>query len=278
MFAVLAVTSVIGTLLAGLLMIAVGMLAPRAYWQQFVNVIGISAIITLTFGFATSLYEGVRRRLEETRLLLHTREIEQQRAQNLLAEARLSSLESRVHPHFLFNTLNSIASLIPSDPARAEAMVGKLASLLRFSLNANQVGLVPLAQELKIVRDYLEIEKARFGHRLSFQIDIPPELESVGVPPFSVESLVENSVKHAIAPHPGGGEVRIAAGSRNGIAWVEVADNGPGFALEMAPAGHGIDNLCSRLNLLFGDAASLAVSHAGGRAAVRMSLPGKATP
>ncbi len=271
--AVLVVTATVGSLIAGLMMIAVGMLEPAHYWAQFARVISISMIITLTFGFSTSLYEGVRGRLEATRVELQTREAEQQKALKLLAEARLSSLESRIHPHFLFNTLNSIASLIPSDPARAEAMVGKLASLLRFSLNANQVSLAPLGQELKVVRDYLEIEKARFGARLDFSIEAPAELELAGVPPLSVQTLVENSVKHAIAPKPGGGSVRVTAGSRNGTVWVEVSDTGPGFSIEAAPVGHGLDNLTSRLKLLFGDEASLEAARIGGHAVVRMSAP-----
>ncbi len=113
----------------------------------------------------------MRHRLQFATLELRTQQAEQERAYKLLAEARLSSLASRIHPHFLFNTLNSIASLIPTDPKRAEDTVGKLASLLRFSLSGNQAGLVPLSQELKIVRDYLEIERTRFGQRLRYTID-----------------------------------------------------------------------------------------------------------
>ena len=274
---VLVGTSIFGTLVALLLMTLVGMNTLHEYWARFVNVIGISTIITITFGFSTFLYESVRRPLEQARLELHTREMEQERALTLLAEARLSSLESRIHPHFLFNTLNSIASLIPTDPARAEAMVGKLASLLRFSLNASQTGLVPLEQELRIVRDYLEIEKARFGPRLNFAIEMPPGLGAAGVPPLSVESLVENSIKHVIAQKPGGGDVRVTADATDGKVWVEVADTGPGFSLEMAPAGHGLDNLAARLKLLFGGDANLAVSQVDGHSAVRMSVPRKSS-
>ena len=121
----------------------------------------------------------------------------------------LASLESRIHPHFLFNTLNSISSLIPEDPARAERLVEQMAALLRFSLDANQSGLVPLASELKIVGDYLEIERARFGDRLRYQIDVPADLNESQIPPLSLQTLVENSVKYAIAPDRAGGEIRI---------------------------------------------------------------------
>jgi LytS/YehU family sensor histidine kinase len=209
-------------------------------------------------------------------LELRTRQVEQERAQKLLAEAQLSALESRIHPHFLFNTLNSIAALIPRDPKRAEDMIGKLASLLRFSLNAGQTGLVPLGQELQTVRDYLEIEKARFDTRLSYTIAVPAEAENIGVPPLSVESLVENSIKHVIARRREGGEVRVSASMQWDRLEIEVSDSGPGFAMDLVPAGHGLDNLSGRLTLLFGGEARLETVRNGKYATVRVSLPRKA--
>src|SRR5258708_33633205 len=103
-------------------------------------------------------YQVLRDKVQFTSLELRTKQVEQERAYKLLAEARLSSLESRLHPHFLFNTLNSIAALIPRDPQRAEDTVGKLASLLRFSLATNHTRICPLAAELKFWRHYLEVE------------------------------------------------------------------------------------------------------------------------
>src|SRR5688500_2630516 len=118
------------------------------------------------------------------------------RAQYETAQARLSSLESRVRPHFLFNTLNSIMALIPEDPAAAERVTGKLAALLRYSLDATGHSTVRLEQELKVATDYLEIEKTRFGDRLRYTIDVPDALMQFEVPPFSLQTLVENSVKY----------------------------------------------------------------------------------
>ena len=161
-------------------------------------------------------FETLRYKLQATALELRTRQVEQERAYKLLAEARLSSLESRIHPHFLFNTLNSIAALIPRNPQLAEDTVGKLASLLRFSLNANQNGLVPLSQELKIVRDYLEIEKTRFGPRLSYEIAVPASMEDVKVPPLALQSLVENSVKHVVSQRSQGATIQIAGSKVSG--------------------------------------------------------------
>src|SRR5208337_1085957 len=164
-------------------------------------------------------------------LELRTRQVEQERAYKLLAEARLSSLESRIHPHFLFNTLNSIAALIPSNPARAEDTVGKLASLLRFSLNAEHSGLVPLSQELKIVRDYLEIEKTRFGARIRYEISVPEALHDIKLPPLALQSLAENVVKHVVSERTQGASIRIVGSKEAGRVRLEVIDDGPGFSL-----------------------------------------------
>jgi sensor histidine kinase YesM len=271
---ILLATTAVGSLFSALLLAAIGVVPWGEYWAEFAFAVRLGAIISLVFGLGISFYETLRYKLQVTALELRTRQIEEERARKLLAEARLSSLESRIHPHFLFNTLNSIAALIPQDPQRAENMVGKLASLLRFSLNASQASLVSLEQELKVVRDYLNIEQARFGQRLRYVIDVPESLLTVAVPPLSIETLVENSVKHAAAPRPQGGEIRIRA-RLLGVDRIdlEVIDDGPGFSLEKIPEGHGLENLISRLNLLFGVEAHLEVDCEEAHTTVRLSLP-----
>jgi sensor histidine kinase YesM len=263
----------LGGLVAGVLLMWVGLLAGGDFWPQYWFALRVSSVIGVGVGCSAFAYERLRDKLEETKLELRTRELEQERAQKLFAEARLSSLESRIHPHFFFNTLNSIAALIPEDPKRAEDIVNRLAALLRFSLDSGRNSLVPLAQEIKIVRDYLEIEKVRFGERLRYSIDVPPQLETTQVPRLAVQTLVENSVKHAIAARREGGEVRISAQKTDAGLALSVSDTGPGFRLEQAQPGHGIDNLLGRLAVLFGDAAALSTAHEDGRAAVRILVP-----
>lgn len=270
---VLLATNAAGCMVAGLLLVGLHIDRWDHYWDRFQSAALFGTVITLTFGLSMNFYQQVRARLETASLEIRTRQMEEERAHKLAAEARLSSLESRIRPHFLFNTLNSIASLIPKDPKRAEDMVGKLASLLRFSLNANQAGLVPLHQEIQIVRAYLEIERARFDARLRYTIEVPEEVESIEVPPLSVECLVENSIKHVIAHRPEGGEIRVTVSTEKDRVELEVGDNGPGFALDAIPLGHGLDNLSSRLALLFGPDARLEVARNGKFATVRMSLP-----
>jgi len=263
---VLAVTNTVGCLFSGLALSALQLDPWANYWPRFRFAMMFGMVITLTFGLGMNFYQHVRSRLDFATL-------EEERARKLAAEARLSSLESRIHPHFLFNTLNSISSLIPKDPKRAEQVVGKLAALLRFSLHANQTGLAPLGQEIQIVRDYLEIESTRFDSRLRYSIDVPAEMESLGIPPLSVETLVENSIKHVIAQRPGGGEIRVSASVRDGRAVVDVSDDGPGFALDAVPLGHGLDNLTARLALLFDGGARLEVARDGKYFIARMSFP-----
>jgi LytS/YehU family sensor histidine kinase len=229
--------------------------------------------VTVVIGVNEVAFERLREQLESTKSKLRTEELERERALKLATEARLSSLEARLHPHFLFNTLNSISSLIPVDPVRAERMLERMAALLRFSFDSHRGGVVPLEQELKIVRDYLEIEQARFGARLRYSIETIGALEELHVPPFSVQTLVENSIKFAVAPNREGGEIRVRAARRNGSLWIDVSDTGPGFDLRSVPEGHGLDNLRGRLTALFGDAGALTAGQSEGRTVASMKVP-----
>ncbi len=270
--------TVVGSLIACWILLALGGIPRELYWPVFWGSLKIATFISILAGLSIGIYEAFQGRLEETTLQLRTKELERERALKLATEAQLASLESRIHPHFLFNTLNSISSLIPEDPERAERLVVQMAALLRFSLDANQAGLVPLAAELKVVADYLEIERARFGERLRYQIDVGPDLETARVPPLAVQTLVENSVKYAVAPNRAGGEIRIAGTRENGCVRVAVSDQGPGFALESAPAGHGLDNLKDRLAALFGDQAALTLDRRENRNSMILSVPHNGKP
>jgi LytS/YehU family sensor histidine kinase len=196
----------------------------------------------------------------------------------LSTEARLSSLESRVHPHFLFNTLNSISSLIRDDPKAAERTVERLAALLRYSLDSNGARLVPLRQELCVVRDYLEIEQTRYGGRLRYQINAPVELEDSEVPPFALQTLVENSVKHVVSENRQGAEISVTVRRRGTDLLLEVADDGPGFDPAAIPQGRGLDNLRGRLAGIFESQGHLDISHGEGRTVVSVTVPLKRVP
>jgi len=188
-------------------------------------------------------------------------------------EARLASLESRVRPHFLFNSLNSAIALIPEDPRRAEDVLERLSALLRYSLESH-ARLVPLREELRVVEDYLEIERARFGERLAFEIDVPDELRALAVPAFAVQTLVENSVKYAVSPRATGARITVRARRDHRRLILHVIDDGPGFPETIWVPHHGLDSLRARLAALYGDAAALvAPAPAEGGAAVRIEVP-----
>jgi sensor histidine kinase YesM len=243
------------------------------FWPEFGYKTIVVFVIALVIGLSVLTYEKIRDRMQATTLQLRTQELEKERALKLASEARLASLESRLHPHFLFNTLNSISALILEDPALAERMVQRLAALLRTSLDACEQTYVPLRGELKLVSDYLEIERARFRERLSYSIDVEPSLQSLPVPPLTLQPLVENSVKYAISPRPAGGAIRISARLLENTLALEVWDDGPGFDGEVIPCGHGIDNLRARLATLLGSGAKLSVGSTNAGTGVTVYLP-----
>jgi two-component system sensor histidine kinase AlgZ len=247
---------------------------PRAaFWPAFAFSLPINALLAMTLGVGMTLYEAQRARLHAVSLELRARELEHERTRKMALQAQLASLESRLQPHFLFNTLNAISALIQEDPDQAERMVERLAALLRFSLDATGRGLVPLADELKIVADYLEIERTRLGPRLAFAVDGPGDVSRCEVPPLAVQTLVENSVKHAIAPRPDGGTIRIVAARAGETLRLTVWDDGPGFTAAAMWPGHGLDSLRARLAARYGATATLSVDRRDGGTLVTVSLP-----
>jgi LytS/YehU family sensor histidine kinase len=159
--------------------------------------------------------------------------LEAERSRTMLAEAELGALRARIHPHFLFNALTSIAALCRLAPEQAESATVQLAQIMRRALEISTQPVQPLEEEAEYVTDYVEIEKLRLGSRLRFDWDIAPEAESAGVPPFILQTLVENSILHGIAPKLGPGFVRvIARKQRSGHILVAVADDGVGMTPE----------------------------------------------
>ena len=270
--AVLFCTATVGCFAGAGFLQVIGIVPHGFYWREIRTSFPICIVITLVVGLSITSYETLRHRLQSATLELRTRQMEQERANKLLVEARLSSLESRIHPHFLFNTLNSIASLIPTDPKRAEDTVGKLASLLRFSLNANHASLVPLAQELKIVRDYLEIESTRFGPRLRYQISVPETLSNLKVPPLALQTLVENSVKHVAAQRSEGSSIQI-----DGETSSAGSNSKSSTTARIFPCGNLTRTRARqplrRLELLYGDRGQLDVSRADDKTVTRICFP-----
>jgi len=273
---VLFTITAVGTLVAGLVLVAVGVASLdklwSGYWQGLQVALAISVPITVGAGTFAKLHA----QLAKTEQSLQAKELERQRAIRLAAEARLASLESRVRPHFLFNALNSAIALIPEDPGRAEKLLERLAGLLRFSLDAAPAK-VSLGEELRVVTDYLEIERVRFGARLRFEIDVPGELHGALIPAFAIQTVVENSVKYAVSARKAGAQIVVRARRDGERLRFEITDDGPGFTGPIWVPGHGLDSLRARLDALYGVAARVIAPEAvPAGAGVTIDLPGAA--
>ena len=245
----------------------------KAFVPALQETVKIAIFMTLVFGIYTTITEALKSRLAQATLALRTKERDEAEARRVASEAQLASLESRVNPHFFFNTLNSIAALTREDAGRAERMTTQLASLMRSSLSADATPLVSLEQEAQNVRDYLDIEHVRFGERLRYDISIPAEARTALVPRLAVQTVVENSIKFAVSTQREGASISVTAQRDNGRLSIEVTDDGPGFDPAAIPDGHGLALIRARLTLLYDGNASLAVDSKPGRTIVALNLP-----
>jgi LytS/YehU family sensor histidine kinase len=187
------------------------------------------------------------------------RQVEASRLQAELARSQFQSLKSQLHPHFLFNSLNAVATLVTKDPPAATRVVRLLSGLLRRAMTEADAQEVPLAQEIAFARSYLEIEQIRFPNRLAVDVSVDPEVERVLVPHLVLQPLVENAVRHGIGPKAEPGTVRIEAGLTAEGVRLAVVDDGVGRS--RAPRGDGsgvgLANVRARLARLYGDTARL---------------------
>jgi two-component system sensor histidine kinase AlgZ len=188
------------------------------------------------------------------------------------AEARLQSLQSRIRPHFLFNSLTAVLSLIHVDPHRAEQVLEDLADLFR-SLMSDSTRLVPLSRELDLVREYLRIESLRLGERLQCHIEVDPAALDALVPSLMLQPLVENAIYHGIEPSPVPARVLIEVRAQGSRLAIRIANPLPPAGSERQGNGMALGNIRERLSLHFDAQASLWHGATGGRYEVRLALP-----
>jgi two-component system, LytTR family, sensor kinase len=201
---------------------------------------------------------------------LRTMELEKQ-----LAQAKLQALQMQLNPHFLFNTLHSISSLMHQDVEAADGMITRLSDLLRTALDSSNTQEVTLRQELEFLQRYLEIEQTRFGRRLTVKTDVAPDTLDARVPNLILQPLVENAIRHGIEPHTKPGRVELRAQREAGTLVLEVCDNGAGIRKD-EPAGErvGLSNTRARLRTLYGEAHGFELRDApGGGLLVRLIIP-----
>ncbi len=190
------------------------------------------------------------------------REAERLRAQLLkrTQEARLNVLQAQIEPHFLFNTLATVRRLYQTEPETAEAMLDSLMRYLEMALPQMRADGSTLGREAQLAASYLDIQRIRMGRRLAYAFDVPRDLRETPLPPMMLLTLVENAIKHGLAPLPEGGTVRISASVNENELELRVADTGQGFT-QASGGGTGLSNVRARLAALYGAAARLSLSH-----------------
>jgi len=205
-------------------------------------------------------------------------EMNLERHQQLLLKARMDALSSQINPHFLFNTLNTVSSLIRFDPDSARRVVLKLSNILRRLLRKHET-FVPLREELQFIDDYLDIEVARFGRdNLEIVKQIEDDTLEAFVPSMLLQPIVENCLKHGLAPKIGGGKIQIRTSNRDGRLHIEIEDNGVGISEEKMPhvyvEGIGLSNVRERLHVLYGADFQLQIeSRSGEGTLIRIDVP-----
>lgn len=227
----------------------------------------------LRYSFIAATYHAIAYHREVRR-----RDVMQARMAQAVAEARFENLEARLQPHFLFNALNAIASLIRKNPPAASILVGQLSELLRAALSTEAGREVTLAEELRLLDQYMAIQGARFSDRLTFAVDAAPETLAGYVPQMILQPMVENAVRHGIGPREAPGTVRVEASRLDGRLRLVVRDDGVGYG-NAPPALHGsgvgLRSTRARLEHLYGAAAAFDIRAAspGGGTVVTIEIP-----
>jgi signal transduction histidine kinase len=212
---------------------------------------------------------------------MQARAVREAQLQARLMEARLKTLEAELHPHFLFNTLHAISTLIHTAPDAADRMISRLSDLLRLTFDRSGAARVTLQEELEFLQKYLEIEQTRFQDRLTVQYHIDPASLDAEVPRLILQPIVENAIKHGVSPRSGPGLVQISSRIEAERLWLEVRDNGVGLsgsARTQFRSGVGLANTRDRLEVLYGQAQTLEFSEGDGGLTVRIALPLRHAP
>jgi two-component sensor histidine kinase len=197
-----------------------------------------------------------------------------QTSEKLATESRLRALQVQMNPHFLFNTLNTIAEMISAYSKKAEQLVINLSKLFRYTLASSERKNVTLAEELEMIKTYLAIEKERFGKRLEYSIDVQGDPSKINTLGLILQPIVENAIKHGIGPKAAGGQIKVFCRIENQKTYIKVSDTGCGFgnSPNKDGTGHGLKNIKERLNIVYGESAKLSCSNEDG-AVVEIELP-----
>jgi sensor histidine kinase YesM len=268
----IAAASVIGIPLGNALVVGTN---PLRFFQY-----SATMMFLLAFGMMTAVLMVLLLAAGERRMRREAESARQQEqiaaAGRLVAEARLRALQAQIEPHFLYNTLANVVSLIDSQPARARRMLERFIDYLRASLSASRAEHATLGSELELAGAYLDVLGVRLEQRLRWRIEASPAVRLLAMPPMLLQPLVENALMHGIEPKLEGGEIVVRAQQQDGMLWIEVLDTGLGLR-PLAPrpgGGVGLANLRERLQQLYGGSAQLQlIENPAGGVTARLLLP-----
>jgi sensor histidine kinase YesM len=217
-------------------------------YTYFIHIV----LFGILFGSIISYFFFSRERIHSAETLIQEEKIKRLTSEKRAVETNLRFLQAQIEPHFLFNTLSNILSLLDTDLNKGKSMLMDLISYLRTSLAKTRAEATTLGQEMEMIKAYLNIFKVRMEGRLRYHIDVPDNIKELPFPPMLVQPLVENAIKHGIEPKIEGGEVTIQARKNEDIIRVELADTGTGL-YEDGDIGFGLSNVRDRLQSLYGD-------------------------
>lgn len=223
-------------------------LSVSLFEQRFIPVM----ILGIMFGSIISYFFSYRERISRSEALIQEERIKRLTSEKKAVESNLRLLQAQIEPHFLFNTLSNIMSLLETDLEKAKSMLVDLIHYLRTSLSKTRNKTTTIDQEMEMIRAYLNIFKIRMGDRLRYNIDIPDTIKDFPFPPMLVQPLVENAIKHGLEPKIEGGELSIRGKEKGDNIQLEITDTGMGFN-EGEDTGVGLSNVRERLQSLYGD-------------------------
>ena len=222
------------------------------------NACAVFVRFALPAAFIVAVAEFQQREIQSLEAMRHA-EADRAALEQETLLARLKTLEAQIEPHFLFNTLANVRRLYETDPGAGETMLERLMRYLVVALPTMRDELPTLGREAQLIEAYLDLQQVRMGRRLSYSIDIAPALRDVAVPSMMLLTLVENAIKHGLAPLREGGRIDVAARVEDGDLRLEVADTGRGFGSPASGMGAGLANVQARLAAMFGAAAELSL-------------------
>jgi sensor histidine kinase YesM len=243
--------------------------------QWFTSPKWITGVALISFIISAILLAFIMLREREARAEtdLERARLRAERIERESVHAQLRALQAQIEPHFLFNTLANVASLVDAEPATAKRMLERFILFLRASLAATREETTTLGAEGELIAAYLEVLQVRMGARLRYRVDIDPGVSGFRLASMLLQPIVENAIRHGLEPRVEGGEVRLGARREGGTVRVEVSDSGVGFA-SATRGGTGLTNVRERLKLLHGENASLTITdNPGGGTVVTLALP-----